>query len=160
MNDEVQNNKDEVKFVDILEAILNTDVNVFPERMWTAEDEFLIQVIQLCLTSLILQPDFSLSIRHFELSQALVYASPYSSSLFTSTWKYRLNVKVALYTVNFFRFHLKHCGGEGLLAEEYLELDAKQRPQPWLGKLKCQTEPLGSHWKGAYSKFLNKIPTD
>jgi hypothetical protein len=122
--------------------------------MWTVEDEFLIQVIQLCLTSLILRPDFSLSLRYFELSQQLVYASPYRSPLFTGPWKCRVNVKVALSTVNFFRFHLKHWGGEGLLAEEYLELDVKQRPQPWLGKLKGGTQPLGSHWKGAYSKFF------
>lgn len=132
-------------------------MNVFPERILSVEDEFLIQIIQLCLTYLLLQRDYSAKLQHFELSQALVYASPYNVPLFTDCFMCRLNVQLALSTVNFFRFHLKQSGGEGLLAEEYLDLPAGQLPQPWLGRLKDETKPLGAHWKGAYSKLAVRI---
>jgi hypothetical protein len=157
-SDQQKNHKDDVQYIDILDAILNTDVNVFPERILSAEDEFLIQIIQLCLTYLILQRDYSTKLQHFELSQELVYAGPYNLPLFKDSWMCRLNVQLALSTVNFFRFHLKQSGGEGLLAEEYLDLPASQLPQPWLGRLKDETQPLGAHWKGAYSKLAERMP--
>lgn len=127
--------------------------------MWSVDDEFLIQIVQLCLTSLVLQPDLHVPLHHFDLSQELVYASPYSMPLFRGEYMCQLNVQLALSTVNFFRFHLKQSGGEGLLAEDYLRLQADQQPQPWLGRLKEGTQQLGSHWKGAYSRSADRMLT-
>lgn len=151
VHDESQNARDEVAFVDILDAILNTDVNRYPQKMWTMEEEFLLQIIQLSLSYLILEPGFSAKLHHFDLSQELAYTSPYRVPLFQRLWGCQVDVKMALSIVNFFRFHLKHSGGEGLLAEDFLDLDAQQQPKPWLGRLKEGTQPLGLHWKGAYS---------
>jgi hypothetical protein len=152
--DEVQNSRDEVQFIDILDAVLNTDVNVYPERILSCDDEYLIQVIQLCLTSLSLQPDYSTELHHFDLSQEMAYANPVKQPVFKGEWKCRLNVHWVLATVNFFKFHLKRGGGEGLLADDYLDLESGQLPQPWLGRLQNETQQLGTHWKGAYSKLI------
>lgn len=157
--DEVQNPKDEVQFLDILDATLKTDVNVFSERLLSGEDECLIQVIQLCLIWLILQPDYLTKLHNFDMSQQMAYANPVKQPVFMGDWKCRLNVHWVLSTVNFFKFHLKHSGGEGLLAEEFLDLEAGQLPQPWLGTLKDETQQIGVHWKGANSKLMLHILT-
>lgn len=149
--DETQNPKDEVQFVDILDATLRTDSNIFRELILSREGETLVQIIQLCLTWLMLQPNYSTKLHNFDLSQEMAYANPIQQPVFMGGWKCTLNVSWVLSTVNFFKFHLKHHGGEGLLAEEYLDLEAGQQVQPWLGTIKNDTLPLGMHWKGAYS---------
>jgi hypothetical protein len=152
--DETQNPKDEVQFIDILDATLKTDVNIFPEEILSRADAWLVQIIQLCLTWLMLQPNYSTKLHNFDLSQEMAYANPIKEPVFMGDWKCVLNVPWVLSTVNFFKFHLKHNGGEGLLAEEYLDLEAGQQVQPWLGMIKDETQPLGVHWKGAYSTLM------
>jgi hypothetical protein len=149
--DAEQNSKNEVQFIDIIDAILKTDVNAFSEKILSAEDEYLVQVIQLCLTPLNLHQKYGTRFHHFDLSQEMAYANPFKQPVFLGEWKQRLNVYWLLATINFFKLHLQH-NGEGLLAGEYLDLEPGQSPQIWLGKLKDETQQLGTYWKGAYSK--------
>ena len=145
-----------MQFIDILNAILNTDETVFPKRILSAEDEFLMQIIQLSLNSLILEPNNLNKVHHFDWLQEMVYGGPYNKSLFKGTWMCQVDSRLCLATVNFFNFHFKNSG-EGLLAEEYLDLVAAQLPQLWMGRLKDETQLLGTHWKGAYSKLTIRI---
>jgi hypothetical protein len=149
--DAEQNSKNEVQFIDIIDAILRTDVNAFSEKILSAEDEYLVQVIQLCLTPLNLRRKYGTRFHHFDLSQEMAYANPFKQPVFLGEWKQRLNVYWLLATINFFKLHLQH-NAEGLLAGEYLDLEPGQSPQTWLGKLKDETQQLGTYWKGAYSK--------
>jgi len=48
--------------------------------------------------------------------------------------------------------------GEGLLVEDHSCLEKDQLPQPWLAKLVDETQPIGSYWKGASSKYLRLLP--
>lgn len=148
-----------IQFIDILEAILSTDVYASGPNMFSINEQFLLQIIQLCLTPILLEHDNLTKLLHFDLSQEMVYESPYNQPLFEDEWMVRLNVQLCLATVNFFRYHLKqHAGGEGHLTREYMGLEAGQLPKTWLGRLKKGTQPLGAHWKSAYSKLTIRIP--
>lgn len=145
--------ENEVYFVDIMDSILSTDVNVSPKKNVYAKDENLVQVIQLCLTWLTLQLDHQAKLCHFDLSQDMAYAHPSKQPIFFGAWKQRVNVQWLLATANFFKLHMKEHG-EGLLSTDFWSLDPHEVPQPWLGKLNNETETLGTQWKGAYSKSI------
>lgn len=147
------------RHTDVLDAILNTEqTSWYEDDVVSANtDKSLILVIQLCLTSWSLHPDSCNStVLHFDISQGQAYADHKKQPVFVGGWKQDINVRWLLHTVNFFKLHLKASSGEGLLAQHYEELDRDQLPQPWLGRIKAGTQPLGSHWKSAYSKF--KLP--
>lgn len=143
------------RHTDIIDAILNTS-----ETSWHDSDIVsartegsLVLVIQLCLTSLSLHPDnCNTTVSHFDMSQREVYADVKKQPLFVGAWKQDINVRWLLHAVNFFKLHLKASSGEGLLAQQYEELERDQLPQPWLGRIKAGTQAIGSHWKTANSK--------
>jgi hypothetical protein len=145
------------KHTDILDAVLNTEQTSWMEDdiVSANTDSSLVLVIQLCLTSLSLHPDSCNStISHFDISQREAYVDHKKQPVFVGGWKQDINVRWLLHTVNFFKLHLKASSGEGLLAQHYDELERGQLPQPWLGRIKGGTQPIGSHWKSAYSEFI------
>ncbi|TAQ86739.1 hypothetical protein B7494_g4941 [Chlorociboria aeruginascens] len=141
------------EYTDILEAVLNTENNWNMESLVTARSEgSLVLIIQLCLTSLSLDPQScNTKVSHFDLSQAEVYTCPNDQPIFMGAGKQDLNVRWLLHVVNFFKFHFKAAKGEGILSHAYRDLAPEEVPQPWIGKLKEGTQQLGSHWKGAYA---------
>jgi hypothetical protein len=84
------------------------------------------------------------------MSQREVYTDHETQPVFVGNWKQVINVRWLLHTVNFFKLHLK-APGEGILAQQYGELERGQLPQPWLGRIKEGTQPIGNHWKSAFS---------
>jgi hypothetical protein len=140
-------------YIDIIDSIFKTEDYWRPKDVVSAAlSGTLLLVIQLCLTFVSLHPKYSnSSVSQFDLSQSQVYAIPFRQPVFSGAWKEHINVRWLLHTVNFFKYHLK-AKGEGLLAHYYPDLDPDQYPQPWVGRVKPGTQPLGSHWKGAYSK--------
>ena len=143
------------RHTDILDAVLNTEqTSWYEDDVVSAKtDESLVLVIQLCLTSLSLHPDSCNStVSHLDISQRQAYADHKTQPAFAGGWKQDINVRWLLYTVNYFKFHLKASGGEGLLAQHYEDLERDQLPQPWIGRIKEGTKPIGSHWKSACSK--------
>lgn len=147
------------KHTDVIDAVMNTgNVSWNDDDVVSATtDNALTLVVQLCLTSLSLHPDCCNStVSHFDMSQRAAYADHQKQPVFVGGWKQDINVRWLLHTVNFFKLHLKASNGEGLLAQQYEELERDQLPQPWLGRIKEGTQPIGSHWKSAHSK--SKLP--
>lgn len=148
-------NQNSRRHTDIMDAILNTEKNSWDhdDIVTATTDGSLVLVIQLCLTHLSLHPDCCKSTAaHFDMSQREVYTDHRSQPVFVGAWKQDINVRWLLHTVNFFKFHLK-AHDEGTLAQYYEDLERDQLPQPWLGRIKEGTQPLGSHWKSAHSKL-------
>lgn len=142
-----------------MDTVLNTEKTSWDhDDIVTANtDGSLVLVIQLCLTSLSLHPHYCKSnVSHFDMSQREVYTDYKSQPVFIGAWKQDINVRWLLHTVSFFKFHLK-AEGEGSLAQHYEDLERDQLPQPWLGRIKEGTQPLGSHWKSAYSELNRPI---
>jgi hypothetical protein len=144
------------EYLDIVDAAINTTSTSWEqdEIVSAKSDNSLVLVVQLCLTSLSFHPNHcNNSVSHFDLSQQEAYADHEKQPVFVGDWKQDINVRWLLHTVNFFKLHFKSAGGEGLFAEEYGDLKPDQLPQPWLGRIKEGTQPIGSHWKSAYSKL-------
>jgi hypothetical protein len=144
------------RHTDILDSIINTDQTSWADGDLVSAntDGSLVLVIQLCLTFLSLQPSHcNNNVSHFDMSQREAYTDHGKQPVFVGAWKQDINVRWLLHTVNFFKLHLKASGGEGVLAQQYEELELEQMPQPWLGRIKEGTQPIGSHWKSAYSKL-------
>ena len=144
------------KYTDIIDAVLNTESTSWVEGdiVSANTDGSLVLVIQLCLTSLSLHPQYcNNTVSHFDISQREAYADYKKQPIFVGGWKQDINVRWLLHTVNFFKLHLKASSGEGLLAQYYEELECDQLPQPWLGRIKEGTQLIGSYWKSAYSKL-------
>ena len=144
------------RHTDIIDAVLNTEKTSWAlnDVVSANTDNSLVLVIQLCLTSLSLHPNSCNStVSHFDMSQKEAYADHKKQPVFVGGWMQDINVRWLLHTVNFFKLHLKASSGEGLLAQQYEELERDQLPQPWLGRIKEGTQQIGSHWKSAYSKL-------
>jgi hypothetical protein len=162
----VTDNGKNFDYLDILDAVLCTHRgdSAFWDRdriVSASQDDTLVLVIQLCLTSLNIHPSFSntnpngrTGIPNFDTSQSLAYRDHETQPIFVGSWKMDINVKWLLSVVNFFKFHFKQPCGEGLLVEEISSLEEDQLPQPWLGTLLDGTQQVGSHWKGAFSKYM------
>jgi len=144
--------------LDILGAVLNTheDIDFWnPNKIISAsKPDTLVLIVQLCLTYLFLDPattnSFFQPLGAFEVAQVAVYADPVKQPVFVGKYKETINVRWLLSTVRFFRDHLL---GDGNLTNEYAALDPQERPQSWLGKLKDETQTIGSHWKGMHSEL-------
>jgi hypothetical protein len=149
-------------YVDILEAVLNTDFDNDKDKLRdmsrivsASVEGTLVYAIQLCLTPISLNPRFcnKYKVSHFDLSQYQAYDTPARQPIFCGRYKQDVNVRWLLHVVNFFKFHLT-TNNEGLLAHHYQDLESDQFPQPWEGRIEPGTKPLKSHWRGAYSKFI------
>ena len=146
--------------LDILGAVLSTHENFIfwdlKKIVSASKPETLVLVIQLCLTYLFLDPEttnsFFQPLGGFEVAQVAVYTDPITQPVFVGNFKEKINVRWLLSTVRFFRDHLL---GDGNLTNEYAALDPRERPQPWLGQLKDETQKIGTHWKGMHSESPN-----
>lgn len=147
-----------MSYVDIIDSVFCTNydkqiVGIGSGIMRNDNPAHTLYSVQLCLAAFSLHPKFSKgNVKHFDASQYQVYSSPSTQPIFLDKWKQSVNTRWLLHVVNFFKYHFK-TRGEGLLAHDYIELDADQYPQPWVGKIENDTQPLGTHWKGAYSKM-------
>lgn len=114
----------------------------------------LVLIIQLCLLHLSLDPTICAARPpRFPESQEQVYKCYSEEPIFKGKNKSELNLPWLLHVANFFKFHLKQQGGEGLLSHMYSCLDESELPRQWQGKLKTGTQELGKRWKGAFSKW-------
>ncbi|KAG0649749.1 hypothetical protein D0Z07_3720 [Hyphodiscus hymeniophilus] len=149
------------KYTDIIDAILSTDKTSwdFRDVVSATTVDSLVLVIQLCLTYISLHPgSCNNEVSHFDMSQREAYADHAKQPVFVGGWKQDINVRWLLHTVNFFKLHLKSPHGAGVLAQHYEDLEHHQTPQPWLGRIQGGTQPIGSHWKSAYT-FLKDHKT-
>ncbi|CAG8974002.1 hypothetical protein HYALB_00008551 [Hymenoscyphus albidus] len=147
--------------VDILDAVLCTShrYHKYDDIGSTYCSDTLVFVIQLALTPLSLDPSFATQpVAHFDLSQSQVYATAKTQPVFVGKYKQYINALWLLNCVNHFKFHLK-TRGDGLLSQEYYDLEPHLRPQFWTGLLKSGTRVLKRHWKGAHS-FVNLLDLD
>jgi hypothetical protein len=113
--------------------------------------------IQLCFLHLLFHPGmFMQKPARFHASQDVAYQCRRDMPLFKGKNNDILNVEWLLHIANFFKFHLKTPDGEGILTHRYVELEEKDLPKPWAGKIAkgMTTQKLGSEWKGAFSKYL------
>jgi hypothetical protein len=141
-------------YVDLIESILNTD---YPNtKVLTADyDGTLLIVLQLVLTAISFNPQMcNDNVRHFDISQMKTYGTTKRQPIFSGRYLENVNVLWLLYTVNFFKFHLK-SPGEGIMEHAYRDIGDHQYPSMWTGQLQCGTQPLQKYWKGAYSKNYN-----
>lgn len=145
-----------VSQLDIVDALLNTSRDRdqdSTQALGTSAHDKLVYIIQLCLTPFALHPHIcNGNTTHFDMSQYQVYRLSKDQPIFLGPWKQEINARLLLHMVNFFKYHLKVKGGEGLLAHAYHDLPLHQIPQPWDGRVKAGTQPLRSHWRAAYSK--------
>lgn len=146
-----------MSYTDIVDAVFCTSYDQDIAKslgsiMNESDPEHALYGVQLCLAIFSLHPKYcNLKVSHFDISQHQAYSAPSSQPLFLGKYKQSINSRCLLHIVNFFKYHFK-SEGEGLLAHNYLDLDTDQHPMPWVGKIKAGTQPLGAHWKGAYSK--------
>jgi len=145
-------------FVDIVDSILSTAGALDYQRdmrnlVTASKPGSLVYIIQLALTPISLHPDHCNSkVSHFDISQAQAYATIKQQPIFVGKVKQDINVRWLLHIVNFFKYHFKSGGSEGIIADDYSSLERDQYPQPWVGLIKAGTQPLGRFWKGAHSK--------
>jgi hypothetical protein len=140
------------QYVDVIDSILSTDLpNV---KVLSADhDGTLVIVLQLVLSALSLHPGMcNKAVRHFDISQMKTYALTKHQPIFTGPYLTNINALWLLYTVNFFKFHLK-SPGEGIMEYAYSCMDDHQYPSMWSGRLQSGTQPLQRYWKGATSKI-------
>ncbi|KAJ5047341.1 uncharacterized protein L3040_003168 [Drepanopeziza brunnea f. sp. 'multigermtubi'] len=144
-------------YLDIVDSVFNTSffdqetANSLHRVVTAADKNTLIYVLQLCLTPFSLHPNYcNHRVNHFDISQFHAYSGPRTQPVCNGVFKQQVNVRWLLHVVNFFKFHLK-SEGEGLLAHEYKELELDEIPQFWVGHIMGGTQPLGRHWKGAYT---------
>ena len=145
--------------IDIVDSIFNTSfdkdtnkVSSINQIVTAAHENTLVYVVQLCLTSFNLDPEYcNFKVNHFDISQYQAYSGPACQPVFDGLMKQEVNVRWLLHVINFFKYHMK-SDGEGLLAHDYKELENSQIPQFWVGKIQGGTQPLARHWKGAYSE--------
>ena len=146
-------------YLDILDALFEEDYTR-PARGTSpvaAKKKKKIMAVQLCLAAIILHPDHcSSKVSNFDISQDYVYGTMAKRPLFKGKFKLDIDLELLLHTVNFFKFHLKAGGGEGLLCYQYEDLKKDELPQTWLGNIKAGTQVLGSHWKGTYGNLTFK----
>lgn len=119
----------------------------------------LLYVVQLCLAPFTLHPSLCKNSSNFDNSQRQVYATNEEQPIFKGVYKGEVNVRWLLHVINFFKYHVKALE-EGILAHAYKMLKSNspdQLPQPWVGRIRAQTQPLGAHWKGAHGKHGPKI---
>lgn len=147
-----------MSYVDVLDSVFSTtydeDLGKNVNRLMRSSDPgALLYNVQLCLTAISLHPEYcNAKVNHFDLSQHQAYSSPSMQPIFLDGQKQSINSRWLLHVVNFFKYHVK-CKGEGLLAHAYADLDVDHHPQPWPGRIQAGTQPLGTNWKGAYSKI-------
>jgi hypothetical protein len=147
-------------YVDIIDSILSVDASnvriVFDDKRI---DETVLFVLQLALTAISLHPNMCKSkVCHFDLSQLKTYATAAHQPVFNGKYKEKINALWLLYTVNFFKFHLKSAG-EGIMAHAYSNMEDHQYPSMWEGRIKAGTQPLQRFWKGAHSKSGPHVPS-
>ncbi|KAF4630370.1 hypothetical protein G7Y89_g7768 [Cudoniella acicularis] len=148
-------NEADPRFKDIINAVLNTEVDEYYNNndiVSAKKEETLVLVVQLILTPLSLHPDIcNARVFHVDLSQQQAYATAKVQPLFIGKYKQDINVRWLLHTVNFFKFHLKAPVGEGILSQEYSNLEEHQYSQPWAGVIQSGTQKLGKYWKGVHT---------
>jgi hypothetical protein len=140
-------------YVDIIDSILSTEYPYVSRNILSADkDNTLVFVLQLTLTAISLHPNMCIKrVCHFDLSQIQTYSTADRQPVFTGKYKQNINALWLLYTVNFFKFHLK-SDGEGIMAHAYANMEDHQYPSMWTGRIKAGTQPLQGYWKGAHSK--------
>lgn len=142
----------EVKYIDILEAILENDKSTTAPRGKKNDDKLrLTAMVQLCLFPMILDLNHNNGgVRHWDASQKAVYGL--NQKMFEGQFKNRVKLDFFVNTLNFFKFHFKTGKGEGVLNRAYSKLPRDQRPQLWCGKVPIGTQSMQGHWKGAWSE--------
>ncbi|RFU36337.1 hypothetical protein B7463_g65, partial [Scytalidium lignicola] len=142
-----------VACTDIMDAMLTNDDNeISDSKSYGAE----LLVIQICLAPFALNRFYHASnkLMHFDESQRMVYAHQEEEPLFLGTCSTNINARWVLHALNFFKFHMRAAGGEGILNTEYDAFDHHLLPQFWTGKLTGGTQTLDHRWIGAYT-FLD-----
>lgn len=138
----------------LIDAICNTEA-LFPSNKHKSSRfvSSLVLIVQLCLLHLSLDP-FICNARppQFPESQTQVYKCYSEEPIFKGKNKSELNLPWLLHVANFFKFHLKQPGGEGMLSHMYSRLNESELPRQWRGKLRPETQELGKRWKGAFGK--------
>jgi hypothetical protein len=136
----------------IVDSICKTDA-LFPSYRHKSSrfPSSLVLIIQLCLLHFSLDP-FTCHVRapRFYDSQQHVYKCYSKEPIFMGKNNGDINLPWLLHVANFFKFHLKQPGGEGMLSHMYRDLGECERPRQWRGRLKAGTQELGKRWKGAY----------
>jgi hypothetical protein len=152
-------------YLDIIDSIFRTEKDKVGRgrdirKVVTGNSEgALLYVVQLCLAPFTLHPSLCKNSSNFENSQVQVYATNEEQPIFKGVYKGEVNVRWLLHVINFFKYHVK-ASEEGLLAHAYETLKSDspdQLPQPWIGRIKAQTQPLGAYWKGAHGKHAPKL---
>jgi hypothetical protein len=109
-------------------------------------------IIQLCLLHLMFDKErHNARPQRFHESQTQVYKCGQLEPIFKGKNKQEINLTWLLHVAHFFKFHFK-TPDEGIYHPQYSCLGNDELPRPWPGKLKRGTQPLGRHWKGAFSK--------
>ena len=136
----------------IVDSICKTDA-LFPSYRHRSSrfPSSLVLIIQLCLLHFSLDP-YTSCVRapRFYDSQQHAYKCYSQEPIFKGKKNEDINLPWLLHVANFFKFHFKQPGGEGMLSHMYRDLGECERPRQWRGRLKAGTQELGKRWKGAY----------
>jgi len=138
----------------IVDAICKTDALFNSNRQKLSRfSSSLVLIIQLCLLQFSLDP-YTCCVRapRFYDSQQRVYKCYSQEPIFKGKNNEDINLSWLLHVANFFKFHFKQPGGEGMLSHIYGGLDQSERPKQWCGRLKVGTQELGKRWKGAFGE--------
>lgn len=109
--------------------------------------------VRLCLLHLLLTPTRT-RLRGAELcdAQQQVYQCFRKEPILKGRRKADINFVWLAHVATFFRYHLKHDGGEALLSHHYLEPGAYSGPRPWVNRIQPGTQELDKQWLGTFSE--------
>lgn len=119
-------------------------------------DESLAAVRLMCAHFLFDLEETKNNVFAIEESQKAVYAPTNLAPIYIGEKMEFVNMEWALHCLNFFRHHMTDPDTFSLF-DTMQNLDVSQKPSPWRGPLKSDSNSLSNCWKGTYA-FLEHEP--